>query len=326
MTDTAEHLIYPGMINALNGQPGGGKTWVALHTCAEAIKQGLHVLFIDLEGNPASIVGRLKALECSRDEIVERFHYVRPGAGMTVESWDVLEANIRKWDVALVVIDSIGELLSMQGIRSSNDDDEVAKLYRAIPRRIADLGPAVLLLDHVPKAAGDGPQMWAIGSQRKKAAIDGAAYMVETIKAFAKGVSGKVVLRTAKDREGNFVVGAVAAEIDMTPGSGGGLSIDVRAPQMSEDGTRTRPTVNMRRVTDFLAEQTPDAAAGRNEIQRGTGIREGYMTAVLADLVAEGWVNKYTAAGPRNADRYCLIERFDELVTPPNKRAIDGEF
>ena len=51
MTDTAEHLIYPGMINALNGQPGGGKTWVALHTCAEAIKQGLHVMFIGLK-NP----------------------------------------------------------------------------------------------------------------------------------------------------------------------------------------------------------------------------------------------------------------------------------
>ena len=306
MTD---HLIYPGRINALNGQPGGGKTWVALHTCAEAIASGLHAMFIDLEDHPSSTVSRLLDLGCERDAILERFHYVRPGAPMTIDSWDVLERNIRKWDVALVVIDSIGELLALQGIRSSNDDDEVAKLYRLIPRRIADLGPAVLLLDHVPKAAGDGPQMWAIGSQRKKAAIDGAAYMVETVKAFAKGVPGKVVLRTAKDREGNFVVGAVAAEIDMTPGAGGGLTIDVRAPQMSEDGTHQRQTVNMRRVTDFLAEQTTDSAAGRNEIQRGTGIREGYMTAVLGDLVAEGWLNKFTAAGPRKADRYCLVER-----------------
>lgn len=325
MTDTAEHLIYPGMINALNGQPGGGKTWVALHTCAEAIKQGLHVMFIDLEGNPASIVGRLKALECSRDEIVERFHYVRPGSPMTIDSWDVLERNIHRWDIALVVIDSIGELLSMQGIRSSNDDDEVAKLYRAIPRRIADLGPAVLLLDHVPKAAGDGPQMWAIGSQRKKAAIDGAAYMVETIKAFAKGVPGKVVLRTAKDREGNFVVGVVAAEIDMNPGNGGALTIDVRAPQMSEDGTHTRQTFNMRKVTDFLGERTTDSAASRSEIQNDTRIHDRNLTTVLRDLVDEGWLNKYSS-GPGKADRYCLIERFDESKTPPNQRANDGTF
>lgn len=325
MTDTAEYLIYPAMINALNGQPGGGKTWVALHTCAEAIKQGLHVMFIDLEGNPASIVGRLLALDCGRDVILEHFHYVRPGSAMSIDSWEIVEANIRRWDVALVVIDSIGELLALQGIRSSNDDDEVAKLYRAIPRRIANLGPAVLLLDHVPKAAGDGPQMWAIGSQRKKAAVDGAAFMVETVKAFAKGVPGKVVLRTAKDREGNFVVGSVAAEIDMTPGSGGALTIDVRAPQLSEDGTHQRQTVNMRRVTDWLGEQ-PDAAGGRNEIQRGTGIREGYMTTVLRDLVAEGWVNKYTGIGPRKGDRYCLIERFDESLTPPNHRGKDGEF
>ncbi len=325
MTD-AEHLIYPGMINALNGAPGGGKTWVALHTCAEAIKQGLHVLFIDLEGNPASIVGRLQALECSREDILERFHYVRPGSAMTIDSWDVLERNIREWDVALVVIDSIGELLALQGIRSSNDDDEVAKLYRLIPRRIADLGPAVLLLDHVPKATGDGPQMWAIGSQRKKAAIDGAAYMVETVKAFAKGVPGKVVLRTAKDREGNFVVGAVAAEIDLTPGTAGGLTIDVRAPQMSEDGTHTRRTHFMGQVTTWLAEHTTDAAAGRNEIQRGTGIHDRYLTSVLGDLVAEGWLNKFPGAGTRKADRYCLVKRFDELETPPNHMANDGTF
>ena len=140
MSTDAEHLIYPGMINALNGQPGGGKTWVALHTCAEAIKQGLHVMFIDLEGNPASIVGRLLALDCGRDVILEHFHYVRPGAAMSIDSWEIVEANIRRWDVALVVIDSIGELLALQGIRSSNDDDEVAKL-KAAGLAVVDVDP-----------------------------------------------------------------------------------------------------------------------------------------------------------------------------------------
>lgn len=51
MTDA---LIYPGRLNALNGEPGGGKTWVALHTCAEAIQNGYHALYIDLEDHPGS--------------------------------------------------------------------------------------------------------------------------------------------------------------------------------------------------------------------------------------------------------------------------------
>lgn len=312
---TADALIYPARINALNGEPGGGKTWVALHACVEAMNDGHHVMFIDLEDHPGSTVARLQALGCANDIILERFHYKRPGAPMTIESWARLERQIAKQSIALVVIDSIGELMSLQGIRSSNDDDEVAKIYRLIPRRIADLGPAVLLLDHVPKGQGDGPQMWAIGSQRKKAAIDGAAYMVETSKAFSADTPGRIILRTAKDRNGNFVVGSLAAEIEVSPSEGGGrLALDVRAPQMSSGALRQ--TSNMRKVSEFLEGQT-DASANRSQIKAGAGVRPEHLSTVLEQLRSEGWVSHYSG-GVGKADRYALIHPFSELATPPN--------
>lgn len=307
MTDA---LVYPARINGLAGEPGGGKTWVALHTCAEAIKDGHHVLFIDLEDHAGSTVARLKALGCSDDEILERFHYSRPQGAMTDIAMGYLERKIAQLNIALIVIDSIGELLAMQGVKP-NDDDAVARLYRAIPRHLADLGPAVLLLDHVPKNNETSP-LFPIGSQRKKAAIDGAMYMVETVKAFSADTPGKIVLRTAKDRNGNFTPGSVAAEIDVTPGANGGrLVLDVRAPDLAADGTGVRQTVNMGKVSRYL-EGCADASANRSLILAGSGVHTRHLTTVLTQMEDEGWISKYPG-GLGKADRYCLIKPFDDL-------------
>lgn len=51
----SDALIYAGRINPLQGEPGGGKTWVALHACVEAITEGHHVMYIDLEDHPSSL-------------------------------------------------------------------------------------------------------------------------------------------------------------------------------------------------------------------------------------------------------------------------------
>jgi hypothetical protein len=312
----SDAMVYAGRINALNGEPGGGKTWVALHTCAEAMRAGHNVVYIDLEDHPGSTVARLKALGCTREEVTQQMHYIRPTGPLMPESMECLEQRIREHSIALVVIDSIGELMALQDVKP-NDDDAVAKLYRGVLRHLADMGPAVLLLDHVPKNNEHAP-LYAIGSQRKKAAIDGAAYMVETIKPFASETPGKVVLRTAKDRNGNFVVGSVAAEIDVTPSAGGSkIALDVRAPEMTADGSSIRQTVNMGKVSTFL-QGCADASASRSEIEHGAGVHVRHITSVLTSLVDEGWVLKY-AGGKGKADRYCHLVAFNELQQPPNQ-------
>src|SRR5687768_4458081 len=104
MTDA---LIYAERINALNGESGGGKSWVALHTCAEVIHQGGHVLYIDLEDHPASIVARLTALGCTPHQIDQQFHYIRPDRPMAATAMERIEQQIADLGIVLVVIDSL---------------------------------------------------------------------------------------------------------------------------------------------------------------------------------------------------------------------------
>lgn len=311
MTATqAAKMIYGERINTLNGEPGGGKTWVALHTCAEAIGSGHHVLFVDLEDHPGSTVSRLLGLGATAADIQGRFHYVKPTQPMGAEAMEYLEAAIGRHQVRLVVIDSIGELMALQGVKP-NDDDAVARMYRAILRRLAQASPrpAVLLLDHVPKNNEHSP-LYGIGSQRKKAAVDGAMFMVETIKAFSSDTPGRIVLRTAKDRNGWFTAGHVAAEVDVVPGGDGvALRLDIAAPQLGSQGRR-RQTVNMQKVSDYLAAQT-GMQQSRAKLEDGCGVGKRYIGDVLGDLMNEGFVEK-VEEGPGKPVWYRLLRRFDE--------------
>ena len=47
-------LFYPGRINMLFGDSGGGKTWLALYVIGDLMKQGRDAILIDYEDHPAS--------------------------------------------------------------------------------------------------------------------------------------------------------------------------------------------------------------------------------------------------------------------------------
>lgn len=245
-------LLYAGRINALNGESGSGKTWVALQTVAEILSDGGHVIYIDLEDHPTSIVARLQELGIPDSLIVGGLHYINPSQSLREESAEYVDRLITEHAVDLVVIDSIGELMALQGVK--DDDQEVAGLYRAIMRRWARLGPALLVLHHVPKSNDRNP-LYGIGSQRHRAAIDGAAYMVEQTAPFASGRSGQMRLVTAKDRNGWYATGTTAAVIDVAVGDR--LTLTIRAPQRTEEPAKTgsRPDGVMAAITAWLYRQ-----------------------------------------------------------------------
>jgi hypothetical protein len=302
-----EALIYSERINALNGESGSGKSWVALHTCAETIQQGGHVLYIDLEDHPASICARLASLGCTATQIDDQFHYCRPDRPMSAQAIERIEQQIIDLQIVLIVIDSIGELLALQGCKP-NDDDAVAKLYRAIPRRLANAGPAIILIDHVPKNNENAP-LFAIGSQRKKAAIDGAAYMVETVKAFAVGTPGIMKLVTAKDRNGNFPTGSTAAQIDVTSeGNGERMVLEVKAPELTADG-RIKQTTNISKICRYLGEQN-SRRANTSQIQKKFGFHARDIGEILQQVVDSGLVSK-TDLGQGKPTWYELITGFE---------------
>lgn len=213
MTAEGYGLFYPGRVNGVHGDSSAGKTWTALVASREVLADG-SVVYVDLEDDPAGVVGRLLTLGVEPDAIRRRFHYLQPDERLGTAALAVLLAHVRESKPGLVVIDSTGESLALQGARP-NDDDDVARWFRLLPRRVAALGPAVVVLDHMPK--GNGGELWPIGSQRKRAAITGAQYHQEVRRPFSADRAGYSVLVCAKDRHGNYRQGQAVATLGIDP-------------------------------------------------------------------------------------------------------------
>lgn len=298
-------LLYPGRINSLFGESGGGKTWVALAAVAEVVRAGGRVLIVDYEDAPAGIAERLVALGLTDDEIA-LVDYVNPTTGIGL---GVTELAKRAHTYRLVVLDSTGEAMAAGGV-DPNADAEVARwfvLVRQLTR--LDGGPAVVVLDHVPKAT-DAPSAYAIGSQRKRAAVTGAAYRVDTLREPAKGRDGKLRLTVAKDRPGNRAKGTTAAVVDLTSD---GETVQMRfhlsdAQAAAAEGRRFRPTVLMERISRWL--EIHPGASTRQLLASVTGKRET-LQAALEVLVAEGWV--VAEDGQRGGRSYTSTRPFREL-------------
>jgi hypothetical protein len=284
-------LFYVGRVNGLNGESGSGKSWVAQAAVAEVLNAGGDVLYIDLEDHAASLTARLTDLGVSTDAIVEHFTYIQPEGRYTALAAAAVEGLVRDNAVDLVVVDSVGEAMALDG-QKQNDDDEVAGWFRRLPRRLARLGPAVILVDHVPKAK-DAPTHYAIGSQRKKAAIDGALYRVEQTKALGRGRAGIVKLTCSKDRNGHYATGTVVASFHLdataTP-----TTATVRAPEVVTDDHPFRPTALMEKISRTL-ELTPGLSSNQIEAAK-LGKRE-YVRKALDALIEE----RHVVRTPRGA-------------------------
>jgi len=112
-----------------------------------------------------------------------------------------------------------------------------------------------------------------IGSQRKKAAVTGSAYLAQAPKPFSKTSPGYIQVTTAKDRTGDMVKGSTAAIVAVRP-LHTRIEWEVRAPaDEEEEGLNIPPHVSM---------------AGRAiAIVRDLGPKpRGHLLAELADLAA----------------------------------------
>ena len=309
--DDGVGLVYPGRVHSLAGEPGGGKTWVALHLAAAVISNGGTAMLIDYEDQPGSAVSRLLALGVAPDAIRERFTYVRPDgplidrqgrvAGHTMARLEAIGADV-------VIIDSIGESLAAEGLKP-NDDDAVARWFRLLPRRLARAGSAVLGVDHQAKSKDDRG-LWAIGSQRKLAAIDGAAYIAEVKVAPTKTKDGHLRIVCAKDRHGTHQRGHTVADVHICT-TDDGIGVAVVAPAET-----FRPTGLMEKVSRFL-EETPTAST--RHILAGVAGKDRHIRTALDVLLAEGFVR--SERGGHGGQQWSSREPFRDPANPENATA-----
>lgn len=295
-------LLYPGLVHWMQGEPESGKSWVAQHTAAEALKDGGNVIYIDHESTDHAVVGRLLALGVSRDDIRRGLRYVQPEVGVIKEI--TAFAALLATPADLVVIDGVTDALGVDG-SSLLDNGEVAAWMQRVPRKLANrTGAAVVCVDHVVKNSNGGGR-FAIGAQSKLAGVDGAVYSVEPLKPMGRGLCGELVLRIGKDRPGEIrprcgpYQGSdrtqEAAKLLLDSTDGGGLRVTVLAPEGAPAGEPTtagivRRTYIMERVSKLLEQHKPDALTQRQVRNHTTG-KSQYIPEALKVLKAEGYIS-----------------------------------
>lgn len=220
-TTTGDALFYAGRVNGVAGASGDGKSWVALHVCAQALAAGESAFYIDYEDSEDGVVTRLLQLGADPQAVVERFVYRNPDVALGDTALAELLAHVEVRKPTVVVFDSTGEALAAEGI-NPNADEEVARWFQRVARAVAKAGPAVVLLDHLVKSPDGG--LWPAGSQRKRAAISGAQYIQSVTKGegFSERQKGRAKLVCAKDRPGRYYQGELAAYLEVTPMTGHG--------------------------------------------------------------------------------------------------------
>lgn len=280
-------MLYAAKVNGIAGASGDGKSLIAQWAGAQELEAGGTVVYVDLEDDAASVVSRLLAMGVAPAVIVDRFVYVTPDESYGNDAQARLEALVTERRPTLVVIDSTGESLALDGAKP-NDDDDVARWFRRLPGRLARLGPAVVVIDHMPHDT-DG-RLSPIGSQRKRAAITGAQYVTALARPFSREKEGMVKLICGKDRHGNYRRGQVVAEVAVTPGvEANTIALEVVAP-LAGDGANFRPTHLMERVSRHLEDTA--APLTRNAVRDDVTGNNDAVIKALAVLVDEGYVER----------------------------------
>lgn len=327
-------LFYPNEVHSVGGEPESMKSWLLLHVSAQEIRQRDHVLYVDMEANDRSIVGRLRLLGVTRNSIKRYFHYFRPDAQITEADQRAFRMLVGRHNPTLVVLDGVTEAYAMNGL-SINAAEDAATWFRSFSRQFQVKpspeydGPAIVELDHVVKSR-DERNGWTLGTQHKKAGIKGSMLLVECVAPLGHGRHGRSRLFLGKDSPGGIAwqpfgrnrqryvgdfhcdasgEGLVEAWIG-SPEEAGAASEGLDLPLVATADFRAL----MQSVCTFI-ERNPGCSL---RMARGgvKGTSEHIATAV-EQLVAEGFlINE----GNENRGRYVATKPFNSMRVVPGGR------
>jgi KaiC/GvpD/RAD55 family RecA-like ATPase len=301
--------LYPGAINWLAGEPGNGKTFVALAAATEVLRAGGRVMVLDYEDTDRTCVSRLLSIGASVEEFV-RVQYMTVGGaiGDTGVAW--LTSEVAD-GVDLVIVDSAPESIAAEGF-NENSASEVASWVARIPRALARARAAVFVIDHVAKST-EHRGRWARGSGHKLAAVDGTALLLVQVVPFSRERSGSSHLNIAKDRHGQIgAIGQVAATVTFTVERGSLCRIDLSPPRPQLESQRTGVRIDLTEVVDVCRErggQWASIKAAADDL----GVTRATATAALEEAVYAGLLVEDRSRGKR-AFRVVEETDWDQLL------------
>ena len=305
--DDGLSLLYPFAVNGLHGEAESGKSWVAQYACAQTLKCGETVIYIDFdEPNKGAVDLRMQLLGAAHADLERRFHYVMPEEPFDGEHVSQFEDLLQESNPSLVVLDGVTDGMRIHDLDPLNAAD-YSEFDRLLPGWIARQGPAVLLIDHVAQGRPDAK--YAFGSQHKRAAISGASYRVTMTQPFAPGKHGIAKLEIAKDRHGTIRQGAekVAAEFHLDESRAGAPVAELRVPRSGAvRGSDLRDPAMMEKVSRFIenSSQPPSVRA----VEEGLGGSKNYINAAREGLIEEGYVE--CESGSRRSKLHHSVQPF----------------
>lgn len=305
-------LFYSGRVNGIFGDPEAAKSWLAQMAIVEALNSGQRAALIDVDHNGQQLtVERLMLLGARPDHLADPtlFRYLEPDDGQDLRA---CVAELVAWEPAVAVLDSIGEMMPMLGIKSV-DNDELSGALRLIASPLARVGACVITIDHLPKAADARSTGFAIGGTAKKRAIDGAYIHAEVIAgaAPAPGKVGRITLKIEKDRPGRLRAvshGKHAGKfvLDSRTPNVTTAQIDMDSP-ITEEG-EFRPTHLMEKVSRHVEDNPNCTGRDIREVIRSSPKN---VLAAIQCLVHEGYVS--TLPGPKNSTLHHSIALYREV-------------
>lgn len=304
-------LFYPGKLHTVSSESEGGKTWFMLAVVLDEIRRGRHVVYLDFEDDEGGIVGRLLTLGANPLELAARFHYVKPedalGGGVHLDDLTSLLGDVRP---SLAVIDGVTEAMTMHSL-SPNDNTDVAKFGRMLPRRLSASGAAAVCLDHVTKSS-ETRGRYSIGAVHKLNGLDAAAYVLENRTSFGVGLTGRSTIKIAKDRPGQLRKHALTSsgglhwmgDLVLTSDPAGFSEIEIAAPEEST-ASDFRPTHQMAAICEAL-DKAGKPLSGQ-QIEALVKGKAATIRTARALLEVEGYITDKTP--------YALLKPWDGVTT-----------
>lgn len=267
-------LLYVGGFHALQGEPGCGKSWLALWLAGQVVEGGHGVVYLDEEGGADLVTERLVALDVDPDAVTRRFRYF-PFEGRRWDDDDLVALDQLVSllpNAQLAVFDSLPDFLAAAG-RSEDSAHDVTVFVGTVVRRFLAAGIAVLVLDHLRKPDQDvkrrSRSRYARGSGAKLAKPD-VSLLLETATVFDATTSGRLQLWKTKDRRGRLDLPWVTSTplelaVDVVDGK---VSIAEGVTERAQSAPWDGPTSCMEAVLGLLRAAAPEEFSGRKLCER----------------------------------------------------------
>lgn len=295
-------MFYPGMMHSVFGAASAGKSLLLTKLIGDELVKGSNVMWLDAEVRTAThpLGQRLHAMGYD-ESIGERLWFALINRPMSLDNRDMFATTIANDNIDIVVMDSLGEFIGMQGGDANRDQDIVKALRFFEP--LAAAGAAVVFIDHPSK----GDTWSAAGSARKGNHVD-VSYAVnpdlkrddregQVERSFSRWKAGYSRIFCTKDRHGMYADYECITRMTVTPTDNGEhLYVDFEADygddidEMIEDQTnrqQTREASPEAKILAYAADGAPiTPRTVVNAIKAAANQKEA--NALLKRLAAEG--------------------------------------